>query len=877
MAVPRRTRSFYTRQAIFLSAVLAAVLVGFLLYLAPEVTEFTERGNERDSIAMAELVATSVQRPLADGDMAHIDALLASALRMPGISEIQIRGADSRTVRRAYRTDSGLRFDAETGPEWSGKDIVWPIGGQTRVGVVRIIPSSAELEETQLHVWRDALIALTIALAIGLLLLEAHLRPVSRALSRLVELAEGMASAEPEPVQGLGTTEFDRLALAMHRAGVRLGSQSDALRIANLRLQGMFDSALDAIVSTDAEGRITGFNRTAEQMFGVAGAGVEGRPIEEVLIPAALRPAFRSNVSKRLGAQAGNVVGRRLSFVGQRADGSEFPIELGFSVSETSLGREFTAYVRDISERHRFETELARARNESERAEERLRMAIESIDDGFVLFDRDDRLVLCNQRYREIYKDSADVLVPGARFEDIVREGVRRGQYPESRGREEAWIAERMLAHESGSVRLEQRLSDGRWLSITERRTPEGGLVGFRIDISELKAAQERAESANRAKSEFLANMSHEIRTPLNGIIGMTDLALGTRLDEEQREYLLLSRRSADALLEIVNDVLDFSKIEAGRLDLEEADFTLDDAIGDLARTLALRAGAKGLAFKLVDHVLEDGQPVALRGDPGRLRQIVSNLANNAIKFTDQGRVEIHATLADHSDTAIHVLFSVSDTGIGIPEDKQGLLFAPFTQADTSTARRYGGTGLGLAICKRLVEHMHGRLWLKSEAGKGSSFHFEIPFAPGTAPAPRREPGPSHEAARVPAGRALHVLVVEDHPVNRMLARTLLGKLGHRVSEAESGAQALESYAAGRPDVVLMDIQMPGMSGYEALAGLREIEARQGGARTPVIALTAHALAGDRERCLAQGMDGYVSKPFTSDSLAAEIAAVLRG
>jgi PAS domain S-box-containing protein len=800
---------------------------------------------------------------------------------------------------------------------------------------------------------------------------------LSRQRRRAIKRVEDLANAERLKNQALE--------VAIHRA-----------EAGEAQVGAILDAMLDGVLTILPSGEILSANRASLTMFGAdTQEKLCGKLICSILpVTASSDLPFDCCSGQNISSQS---TGRRLETTAQRLDGSEYPVE--FTLSEIVVDGEktYTAILRDL-------TDQKAAAQKLKQAETRLVDAIESLPDGFVLYDAEDRLVLCNSKYKEFYSRSADLIEVGRKFEDIIRGGAMRGQYQVSEEVLEDWVSLRLEHHRNPGAPMEQHLDDGRWLRVIETRTSEGGLVGFRVDITELKKreeelkrsedllrnvvdasfdgvivmngagtvldfspaaedvfgwsskeiigqkmsdfiipdkyrnaheaglekflksgagpvlgkrieieglhkdgheiivelairhtqgaegplflgyvrditerkaadvalreAKEKAEAANEAKAKFLAMMSHEIRTPMNGVLGILSLLRDTDLDPAQKAYVKTARESGRSLLDLINDILDFSKLEAGRMELEHAPFRLRSLVKSVVDLFLPTAQNKGLGLFLN---YPDDLPEKLVGDAGRLRQVILNLASNAIKFTELGSVEITVSIVKEDPTQPTFRFSIKDTGIGIPQDKHDALFAEFVTVDSSYTKKQAGTGLGLAICNQIAHLMHGELSLESLPGAGSTFHFTIPIALADDQTPMVED--LSKSAETEFPESLVILLAEDNATNQIVVSHALEKVGCDIDIANNGKEAVQAAQIRDYDCILMDISMPEMDGIEAT---KRIKSSRRNTETPIIALTAYSLRGDRERFIASGMTDFLAKPVEKQDLLACISKNVR-
>jgi PAS domain S-box-containing protein len=639
-------------------------------------------------------------------------------------------------------------------------------------------------------------------------------------------------------------------------------------------------ATLTSIVATDLHGLITLFNSGAELMLGYTASEMVGKQTPAVFHLESEFEARQRSLSEQLGrpiqradllveiARRDGSVEREWTYV--RKDGGQLTVSLTVTAVQDSEGKTtgYLGIANDITARKEAESKLLLLT-------ERLSLAASVAALGVWEWDVANNTMTWDATMEQIYGFSLALASPYEQW--------RRAVYPDDLPAAEGALEKVMRHKDRASVEFRIIRSDGavRHISAAEGVVLDGHgkvrrVIGVNMDITERKLAEtefqrakEGAEASNRAKSEFLANMSHEIRTPMNGIIGMTDLVLDTELSQEQREYLETVKVSADALLTLINDILDYSKIEAGKIDIEVIDFNLRDALETTLRTLALRAHEKGL--ELVCEIAPE-VPENVRGDSSRLRQVVVNILGNAIKFTQTGEVALKVEMESSNGEDSILRFTVSDTGIGIPDEKLKVIFDPFTQADTSTTRNFGGTGLGLTISARLIERMGGKIWVESEVGRGTQFHFTSRL--GVADSKPIEVG---TIAPPEILRGVNVLIVDDNRTNHRILEGMLKRWEMKTSSVEGGQEALAELSAGlksqRPyNLILMDMHMPKMDGFTLIERIRE---RPELSAAMIMMLTSAGHRGDGARCVELGVAAYLLKPIRQSELREAIALVL--
>ena len=752
------------------------------------------------------------------------------------------------------------------------------LGGPGAEMFVRIgIPARVAYSQAEISLKRNLLI-IAVAGAVAILATAVFgnifiLRHTNGLLAATKRLASGDLSFRIGVPHAKG--ELAQIAQSFDKMADALEEHAADLEQAEKNYRSIFENATEGIFRSNPAGSFILANPTLAKILGYGSAAELLETVTDIGAQVYAEPQRRIEIIRELDRQ-GSV--SDFEFEAFRKDGSK--IWLSLSVRAVRNGNNaikfMEGFATDITRRKLAEERLSRS-------EANHRNLFENALIGIFQSTPEGRYLKVNNTLARMYgyADAEDLI-------DSVHD-IGMNVYADP-GQYAALL--RILAEKGEATNYESQLKrkDGRVIWTTRNirtvRDPSGAIQyfeGFILDIDQRKRAEEQlfqsnrrkglmavklasmvrqlraarlsAEEANRAKSDFLARMSHEIRTPIHAVIGLTDAALNTALSAEQRDYLETVQESADTLLNIINDILDFSKIEARKLHLESIDFDLGDVVQSTMRTMSATAKAKGLGL---DLDFDAGVARVVKGDPARLRQILVNLVGNAVKFTDRGGVLITVSPGDPDDGASMVLFEVRDTGPGMDQDRLTGIFEEFRQSDDSISRKYGGSGLGLSISKQLVEMMGGRIWAESEPGAGSVFSFTAALPPGEAANIVYAPSPLAAAA---PSRSLDVLLVEDNLINVKVGQAYLRRMGHRCTVASNGMDAARALSEKNFDVVLMDLEMPEMDGFETTRRIRAGEAGEAGKDVAIVALTAHAVADYKLRCLAAGMDDYISKP----------------
>jgi PAS domain S-box-containing protein len=653
-------------------------------------------------------------------------------------------------------------------------------------------------------------------------------------------------------------------------------------------LAGLMRTIVDGVITIDASGLIVDFNPACERLFGYPADEVVGRNVK-MLMPSPYQDEHDRYIENHRTTGQRKIIGIGREVTGLRKDGTTFPMELSVGQISERGQRAYVGVIRDLTARARLEQTLRDS-------EAQHRAVVETAVDGIIIIDSLGTVRIYNPACAMMFGYEADevighnvkMLMPSPYFDE---HDTYLQNYTKTGERKIIGIGRQVIGRRKDGTTFPMELSVGEMRmggnqffvgvlrDITQSKQSDAALRRSRTELQERVAelestrddlqrqesemaslasqasqARDAADVANQAKSEFLAMVSHEVRTPMNAIIGFARMLCDARLPAPHNDRARMIERAGEALMTILNDILDLTKIEAGRLELESVAFSLSDKLKMMEELWLAPAREKGLYLRTS---VEEGSPDTVMGDPARVRQVLFNLVNNAIKFTKEGGVTVKVNARERIGDRLLLRFEVTDTGIGVPRDKQTTIFEAFTQADSSTNRRYGGTGLGLNICKRLLEVMGGEIGVVSEPGQGSTFWFTFPCEEADAPI-AEESAPTSEFEL--ASAALNVLVAEDHPLNQSMIRVMLEAVGHRVDIVETGVQAVNAVQSKAYDVILMDISMPEMDGVQATRAIRQLKGPEG--QVPIIALTANAMKGDREKFLGAGMSDYLSKPI---------------
>ncbi|MFT6991932.1 MAG: PAS domain S-box-containing protein [Paraglaciecola sp.] len=824
----------------------------------------------QNAVTTAKLFASATKNAVLANDIATLDSFVEEILsnsqiiyvRITGPNRLLAEGGPSEFLKSERSINRNL-----TSVKDDVYDVVAHIGNAGTVyGIIELGISTKSIQKvfTEARQW-----AISIAL-LGILLVAIFSWILGTYLTHYLRKLQAASKAIEESGPGhqlkvIGQDEFAEVVKAFNTMSSSLQRTSEKLKdsIASreqimatlerntVKSQAILSASLDAVITFDENGMVIDYNEASERIFGWQPDEIIGKDMAKYIIPSKMREAHNKTIQHYLASGEGPILGSRIQLSVLHKDGRQFPIEIAICPIEVPEGKLFTAFIRDISKKLANETEMHLIGRAFENSQ------------AMYIIDTHSSVIRVNDAFTRIsgYSEN-DVL--GCKPSLWASGQYDKGFY------QEMWATLFEKGEWKGEVLNRRKNGDvyPGYLNISAVTDKQGlatHYVGQLVDISEQKAneaqlldAIQQARQGDEAKSRFLTVMSHEIRTPLNAVLGILGLLRDTPLDNNQKDLTKTGRESGEMLLSIINDILDFSKMEANKLELESSNFDLHRLLKQSMELLTIRAKQNNLKMNVI---LADDLPRFTRGDSSRLQQVVVNLINNACKFTPSGSVTLNASATLLSDGRFKLYCEVEDTGIGIPANRQDELFEEFSMVDQSHSRAYEGTGLGLAICKRLVSLMGGKIYVQSQPGSGSRFCFHIIM--DTAEADDIETPQELKPFELPSFDT-RILLVEDNPANQRVIRAILRKVGLQVDLASNGQEAVEAVNTLPYDIVLMDISMPLMDGMEATRTIRKM----GGinSQIPIVALTAHALKGDRERFIAIGMNDYLTKPLDKNA-----------
>ncbi|MFT6926237.1 MAG: PAS domain S-box-containing protein [Psychromonas sp.] len=874
--------SFRLKTILSIAFIESILLITLIISMISFLNESNQIQLQQRASSTTHLIAKSVKNAILTDDLATLESYVVDILNMPEIVYVRISN------NQYMLTEGGNLSSLNSSTSSTGFFTV--ISGGVLATQVKISESNTIYGTVDLGMSTHSISSLffdikywIVAIAcfeVALMVIFSYIlgNYLTRQLQQLKLATEKITDSGPGvqlPVRGSDeiaevTKAFNRMSANLAKNYERLTESVDKekqmsaiAKHSEAKNKAILTASLDALITIDENGKVIDYNKVAAATFGWRYDEIIGQDLAEFIIPPAQRQAHHQGMQKYLKTKLGPVLNQRIQLTAQHKSGHNFPIEINIAPIETEQGTLFTAFIRDISTRLQAESEL--------------RLAAQTFESSEAIFicDNQGTIIRSNQAFSRITGyDNHDVIGKNPR---ILSSGQHSEEYYKT-----MWLS--LTEHGEWSGEIYNKRKNGEiypeYLNISSVKNDQGEVshyIAHFFDISEqkenekkLQQARKEAELSNASKSRFLASMSHEIRTPMNAVLGILGLLKDTQLTARQHELVKTGRDSGELLLTIINDILDFTKMDIDKLTLENSPFDLHQLLTNCNALLVDMANKKSLTLNLKKS---QDLPRFVRGDSARIQQILINLINNAIKFSQHGQIKVRVGVDFIDQHNVMLRCQVKDSGIGIAKEYMDTLFDEFTMVDQSHTRKYEGTGLGLAICKRLSELMQGSIAVNSKLGKGSTFTFTLKLK--TAKADDGSAGLFHEQIQQLPQANIRVLLVEDNPANQMVIKSILEFAKLRVDVVSNGYEAVEAVRNLPYDIVLMDISMPEMDGMSATREIRKLSSAA--RKIPIIALTAHTLSGDKERFIKAGMNDYLSKPVNRDAALTCIARWTKG